>query len=144
HALTHEITYGGLLQERRRHLHAQIVDAIETLHHDRLGEQIERLAHHAVRGELREKAVSYLRQAGLKAAVRSALLDARTWFEQALGVLAALPESPPTREQGFEVRLELGAVLVQLGEVGSRLERAREADALAARLNDDRRQGRAC
>ena len=31
HALTHEVAYGGLLQERRRALHAQIVDAIERL-----------------------------------------------------------------------------------------------------------------
>jgi class 3 adenylate cyclase/tetratricopeptide (TPR) repeat protein len=144
HALTHEVTYGGLLQERRRDLHARIVNAIETLHRNRLGEQIERLAHHALRGELREKAVSYLRQAGLKAGARSALLDARTWFEQALGVLAALPESPFTLEQGFEIRLDLGTVLVQLGEVRRRLERAREAEALATRLNDDRRRGRAC
>jgi predicted ATPase len=45
HALTQEVTYGGLLQERRRDLHARIVDAIETLHRERLGEQIERLAH---------------------------------------------------------------------------------------------------
>ena len=37
HALTHEVTYGGLLQERRRELHARIVEAIETLHRDRLG-----------------------------------------------------------------------------------------------------------
>jgi len=76
HALTHEVTYSGLLQERRRELHARIVDAIETLHRERLGEQIDRLAHHAFRGELREKAVHYLRQAGLKAAARSALQDA--------------------------------------------------------------------
>ena len=94
HALTHEVAYGGLLQERRRDLHARIVDAIETLHRDRLGEQIERLAHHAVRGEVREKAVPYLRQAGLEAAARSALQEARGWFEQALGVLAALPVRP--------------------------------------------------
>ena len=73
HALTHEVTYGGLLQERRRDLHARLVAAIETLHRDRLGEQIERLAHHALRGEVWEKAVPYLRQAGLKAAGRSAL-----------------------------------------------------------------------
>jgi class 3 adenylate cyclase len=64
HALTHEISYGALLQGRRRELHAQIVGALETLHADRLGEQIERLAHHAVQGELREKAVEYLQQAG--------------------------------------------------------------------------------
>jgi tetratricopeptide (TPR) repeat protein len=144
HALTHEVTYGGLLQERRRDLHARIVEAIETLHRDRLGEQIERLAHQAVRGEVREKAVHYLRQAGLKAAVRSALPEARVWFEQALGLLDALPESPSTLEQGFEIRLELRAVLVQLGEVRAVMERLRESEALALRLNDDRRRGRVC
>jgi hypothetical protein len=77
HALTHEVSYNGLLQERWRALHARVVEAIERLYHDRLGEQIERLAYHAVRGELREKAVPYLRQAGLRAAARSALPDAR-------------------------------------------------------------------
>src|SRR5262249_41684299 len=107
HALTHEVTYGGLLQERRRELHARIVEASEMLQRDRLGEQIERLAHHALRGGVRDKAVHYLRQAGRKAAARSAPHDARGWFEQALGVLEALPESPSTLEQGFEIRLEL-------------------------------------
>jgi len=142
HALTHEVTYGGLLQERRRELHARIVDAIETLHRDRLGEHTERLAHHALRGEMREKAVHYLRQAGLKAAARSALQDARAWFEQGLGVLEALPESPATLAQAFETRLELRPVLIQLGEVRQTLERLREAEALAERLNDDSRRGR--
>jgi tetratricopeptide (TPR) repeat protein len=144
HALTHEVTYSGLLQERRRELHARIVDAIETLHRERLGEQIDRLAHHAFRGELREKAVHYLRQAGLKAAARSALQDARGWFEQALGVLEALPESQVILEQAFEIRLELRPVLNQLGEVRRMLERLREAEALAERLTDDRRRGRVC
>jgi len=142
HALTHEVTYGGLLHERRRDLHARIVDAIEMLHRERLGEQIERLAHHAVRGEVREKAVHYLRQVGLKAAARSAPSDARVWFEQALSVLDALPESHSTLEQGFEIRLELRPVLTQLGEVRQTLERLREAEALAEQLNDDSRRGR--
>ena len=144
HALTHEVTYGGLLQERRRHLHAQIVDAIETLYPDRLGGEIERLAHHALRGELREKAVQYLHQAGVKAAARSALPDARVWFEQALGALETLPESPSTLEQAFEIRFELRPVLNLLGEARRSLERLREAEALAERLNDDRRRGRVC
>jgi hypothetical protein len=42
HALTHEVAYGSLLQERRRVLHARIVEAIEALHRERLPEQIER------------------------------------------------------------------------------------------------------
>jgi class 3 adenylate cyclase/tetratricopeptide (TPR) repeat protein len=144
HALTHEVTYGGLLQERRRDLHARIVAAIETLHRDRLGEEIERLAYHAVRGALQEKAVLYLRQAGAKAAARSALPDAQGWFEEALGILETLPESPPTLEQALEIRLELRPVLGQLGEVRQMLGRLREAETLAERLNDDRHRGRVC
>jgi class 3 adenylate cyclase len=144
HALTHEVAYGGLLQERRRTLHARIVDAIETLYRDRLGEQIERLAHHAQRGGLRDKAIPYLRKAGLKAIGRWALQDARAWFERALGVIEALPESQATLEQAFDMRLELRPVLTQLGDVPSLLERLREAEALAERLSDDRRRGRVC
>jgi class 3 adenylate cyclase len=64
HALTHEVAYGSLLQERRRVLHARIVEALEGLHPDRLVEQVERLAHHAPRGEVWDKAVTYSRQAG--------------------------------------------------------------------------------
>jgi class 3 adenylate cyclase/tetratricopeptide (TPR) repeat protein len=142
HALTHDVTYRGLLQEQRRGLHARIVAALETLYRDRLGEQIERLAHHALRGELGERTVPYLRQAGLKAAARSALQDARDWFEQALGLLATMPESEATLQQAFEIRLELRPVLNQLGEVRQQLERLREAEVLAQRLGDQRRLGR--
>src|SRR5262249_29622496 len=49
HALTHEVTYGGLPPARRRELHARIVAAIETWHQDQLAEHTERLAHHALR-----------------------------------------------------------------------------------------------
>jgi len=144
HSLTHEVTYGGLLQERRRDLHARLVGAIETLHRDRLGEQVERLAHHALRGEVWEKAVPYLRQAGLRAAGRSALPEAREWLEQALEVLATLPESPSTQAQGFDIRLELRPLLGQLGEYRRVMERLREAEAIAIALNDDRRRSRVC
>ena len=141
HALTHEVAYGSLLDGRRRDLHARIVETIERLYGDRLGEQTERLAHHAVCGEVREKAVSYLRQAGLRATARSALQEARVWFDQALGVLAALPESRSTLEQAFEIRLEVRPVLNLLGEVRRTLECLREAETLAEELDDDRRRG---
>jgi class 3 adenylate cyclase/tetratricopeptide (TPR) repeat protein len=144
HSLTHDVTYRGVLHERRRDIHARVVDAMEKLYADRLGEQVERLAHHAVRGELQEKAMHYLRQAGGKAAARAALADARAWFEQALGVLKALPESQAALEQAFEIRLELRPVLRQLGEGRQMLEHLREAEALAERLKDDRRLGQVC
>ena len=70
----------------------------------------------------------YLRQAGVKAAARAALSDARTWFEQALEILKSVPQSLATMEQAFEVRLELRTVLRQLGEVGLMLKHLREAE----------------
>src|SRR5207248_7766574 len=48
HSLTHDVTYNGLLQEQRRDIHARVVNAIEQIYGDRLGEQVERLAHHAL------------------------------------------------------------------------------------------------
>ena len=66
HALTHDVAYAGLLGERRRDLHAAVAAAIERLHADRLVEHVERLAHHARQGEVWDKAVRYLRQAGAR------------------------------------------------------------------------------
>jgi class 3 adenylate cyclase/tetratricopeptide (TPR) repeat protein len=144
HALTHDVAYSGVLHERCREIHARVVDAMEKIYGDRLSEQVERLAHHAVRGEQREKAVHYLRRAGAKAIGKSALLEARACFEQALGVLKMLPESEGTLENAFEIRLELRPVLRQLGEVRPMLEHLREAEALAERLKDDRRRCQVC
>jgi class 3 adenylate cyclase/tetratricopeptide (TPR) repeat protein len=142
HALTHEVTYGSLLQERRRALHARVVEAIERLHRDRLGEHVERLAHHAALGDLGEQAVDYLRQAGLKATGRSALHEAKVWFERALETLKGLPETQAALERGCDIRLEMRPVLFQLDEISTLQERLREAETIAEGLNDEGRQGR--
>jgi DNA-binding winged helix-turn-helix (wHTH) protein len=66
HALTHEVAYNRLLQEQRRALHTRVVEVLEMNKDDRLAEQAERLGHHAVRGEVWGKALTYCRQAGEK------------------------------------------------------------------------------
>ncbi|MGH8059717.1 MAG: AAA family ATPase, partial [Candidatus Entotheonellia bacterium] len=63
HALTHEVAYSSLLQERRRALHARIVEALEALAEGMVAEPVERLAHHALRAEVWDKALAYCRQA---------------------------------------------------------------------------------
>jgi class 3 adenylate cyclase/tetratricopeptide (TPR) repeat protein len=141
HALTHEVTYGSLLQERRRILHAQLVGAIERLHADRLGEQIERLAHHAFQGEVWERAVAYLRQAGTRAAAHSAHRAAVAWFEQALSALQRMPETRETQEQSVDVRLDLRNAHWTSGELGKLFPSLREAERLARTLGDQRRLG---
>src|SRR5262249_16193967 len=101
HALTHEVAYGSLLQARRRVLHASIAESLEALAGDRVVEQAERLAHHALRGEVWDKALTYFRQAGEKALAQSAHREAAGYFEQALSALPHLPEQHETREQAI-------------------------------------------
>ena len=141
HALTHEVAYGGLLQERRRALHARIVEALEALAGDRVAEQVERLAHHALRGEVWDKALAYCRQAGEKAMARSAYREAVGYFEQALSALPHLPEQRDTLEQAIDLRLALRSALRPSGDLGRILAYLREAETLAAALDDPRRLG---
>src|SRR4029077_17585846 len=68
HALTHEVTYATLLEERRRSLHRLVSVAIEEVYADRLAEHVEALAHHWYIAEDWQKAVDYLGRAGDAAA----------------------------------------------------------------------------
>ncbi len=141
HALTHEVAYGSLAPERRSLLHSRIIGAIETLYADRLAEHIEQLAYHALAGEMWEKAVAYLRQAGAKARLRSANREAVAFYEQALTALQHLPESRDTREQAIDLRFDLRSSLFLLGELSRILEDLRQTETLAEGLNDERRLG---
>ena len=142
HALTHEVAYGSLLGDRRRASHARIVEAIEAAYPDRLAEHVERLGHHALRGEVWDKAVAYLRQAGARAGGHSAHREALTFFEQALEAASHLPDSRRTREQTIDLRLDMRFPLSAFGEFRRILILLREADALATTLDDSHRLGR--
>src|SRR5262249_48046417 len=115
HALTHEVAYGSLLQGPRRALHCRIVEVLEALAPDQRAEvasgrspdQVERLAHHALRGEVWDKAVGYCRQAGEKALARSAYPESMAALEQALGVLPHLPASRAVSAWTIDLRLAL-------------------------------------
>ena len=141
HGLTHEVTYAGLLENRRRPLHARIMEAIERLYANRLAEQVDRLAYHALRGGVWDKAVAYFRQAGAKAAAHSAYREAVSCFEQALGALTYLPESRETIEQGIDLRLELRNSLFTLGEFRQIFDCLAEGRILAERIGDQGRLG---
>jgi class 3 adenylate cyclase/tetratricopeptide (TPR) repeat protein len=141
HALTYEVAYGSLLQERRRALHARIVGTLEALAGERLTDQVDRLAHHALRGEVWDKALMYCRQAGEKALARSAYREAVGSFEQALRALQHLPETRGTREQAIDLRLALRSALLPSGDSGRTLALLREAEALATALDDPHRLG---
>jgi len=144
HGLTCQVAYDSLLQGRRRTLHAQLVRAIEHHYPDRLAEQVERLSHHALTGELWESAAVYLRRAGLKAAARSANREAVTHFEHGADALHRLPETRPNIARAIDLRFDLRNALLPLGEFARILEYLREAEDLANRLDDQPRLGWVC
>jgi class 3 adenylate cyclase/tetratricopeptide (TPR) repeat protein len=142
HALTQEVAYGSLLQERRRVLHARLVETLETLMGDRRDDQVERLAQHALRGEVWEKALTYGRQAGDKAQTRSAYREAVVCYEQALVAFEHLPDSHGATGQAIDLRLSLHGAFTALREaLGRRLDHVRRAETLAQTLGDQLRLG---
>jgi predicted ATPase/class 3 adenylate cyclase len=141
HTLTHEVAYGSLLQERRRTLHARIVEVLETRYADRVAEQVERLARHAVRGEVWAKVVTYCWQAGDKARHRGAVGEAAAGYEQALHALGYLPETPDIGVFALELRHRLAGVLSVRGEYPRSLALLGEAEARARQLDDGARLG---
>ncbi|HSF05994.1 MAG TPA: adenylate/guanylate cyclase domain-containing protein [Methylomirabilota bacterium] len=141
HALTHEVAYGSLLQDRRRALHVRIVETIERLYADRLAEHVERLAHHAFLGKDWAKAITYLQQAGAKAFARSVHREAIGCFEDALTALSHLRETRETVAQAIDLRCDLRNALLPLAEWERIQGYLREAEALARTSNDLRRLG---
>jgi tetratricopeptide (TPR) repeat protein len=142
HALTWDVAYDSILEEERGGLHARIVDAIERIYEARSVDHIERLAEHARRGALWDKAIAYARQAGLKAVAHCAYREAADHFSSALTALRHLPENATALEQAIDLRLELRGALLPLGEFGRMAEILGEAEKLAERFGDAHRAAR--
>ncbi len=112
HALTQEVAYGTVLQERRKALHEKTAQAIEALYHTTLHEHYSDLAHHYRRSGNAEKAVEYLSLAGQQAAWQSANADAITLLTTALELLKTLPDTAARARQELILQLSLGASLM--------------------------------
>jgi tetratricopeptide (TPR) repeat protein len=142
HALTHEVAYGSLLQERRRVLHACILETLEALAGDQVAEQVERLAHHALQGEVWDKALAYCQQAGEKALARAAHREAVGYLERALVAAQRLPAQPDLLVQRIEIRIVLDNTFLTLGDPKRGFDYLHEAVVLAETLGDQRQLGR--
>ena len=140
HALTHEVAYGTLLHERRRALHARILEEMEA-NEAKGTDRIERLAEHAFKAEVWDRAIEYLRRAAHNAVARSADTVAAACLEQAVAALAHLPRSRDMLERAVDLRLQLRNILMPLADRGRIIHCLTEAEALAKELGDQRRLG---
>jgi class 3 adenylate cyclase/tetratricopeptide (TPR) repeat protein len=142
HALTHEVAYGSLTRGRRRALDARIVAALEARRpsgSDR--RDIDRLARHATRGEIWDKAVLYSRMAGQQALSRHAHRAAAAYLEQAIAALAQVATAPGSTALAIDLRLELRYALGPLGQYRRVFELLTEAKQLAETSGETGRLG---
>jgi class 3 adenylate cyclase/tetratricopeptide (TPR) repeat protein len=141
HALVQDAAYATILLSRRQHLHARIVEALETQGKNQSNENIESLAHHAYLGGLWEKAFIYRQQAGRKAMDRAAIREAVAQFEQALSAATRLPETTESLQQAIDLRFDLRNALWSIAAFEDILDNLKQAENLAQKLNDQRRLG---
>ena len=142
HALTNEVVYNALLHERKTAIHADVVGALEEMPGESFPEQCEALAHHSFQGELWEKAVRYLHQAGARAMSRSAFLEALSDYEKALIASTHLSDSSAKLAEQVDLHLEARNVLFLLGNLARVGEHLNAAEELAEKLNDEKRMAR--
>jgi predicted ATPase len=111
HALTQEVAYGSVLQERRKVLHERTAQALEALYSTTLDDHYSDLAHHYSRSGNTPKAVEYLCLAGQQAVQRSANAEALGHLTSALELLKTLPDTPKRARQELTLQFASGMVL---------------------------------
>ena len=88
---------------RRQRLHGRVADTMERVYAGHLDERVSDLAYHLIQAGARERAATYLHQAGSSAAARLATPEALAFFARA----AELAGPGPTRRAALRARGEL-------------------------------------
>jgi class 3 adenylate cyclase/tetratricopeptide (TPR) repeat protein len=135
HALTLEVAYQSLLRERRRALHERVLQALEQQWAGREQEKIELLAHHAVRGELWDRAARYLYQAGEKAFAQARYHAGATFYQATVEALDRLGDAADLTLK-LDACLELWSARSTVGQHDGLRELGEKAEALARALDD--------
>jgi hypothetical protein len=145
HALVQDAAYGTLLRERRRALHARIVETLESRFTDIAESQPELLARHCTEAGLIENAVRLWGKAGQRSLERSALAEAVEQFRRPLAQIAIAPSTPALRRQEINMQAALITPLIHIKgyaspETRATAERARllieQAEAVGEELED--------
>jgi len=136
HALTHDVAYGSLLQERRRMLHRRGGEAIEARYADRLPEFFEALALHFYRGEVWDKAVRYDLAAAEKTKATYAYAAAARFCRRALELAEKNEGLAEERVRGLVLAGDLSSLMDDLEQANQNYE-----GALAATTDATLRRG---
>jgi len=122
HALVHEASYRGILEYRRRQLHQEVAEAIESLFRDRLNEIAGSLAYHFAQAGNQASAQRYLLRAGDHAARMSADMEALGHYQEAMQSYQRAFGAQWDAAERASLERRIGEALFRLG----RHEQARE------------------
>lgn len=121
HPLIQQATYGSLLDDQRRSLHAVIARTIEALFSERLDEFLSILAYHYAQAEDWEHAYEYLFKAGDQAGRIAADAEALDHYEKALHASRSSARALDAVKRA-ELDRRIGEALFRLGRHQAALE----------------------
>jgi class 3 adenylate cyclase len=114
HALTHDVAYNSVLNERRRLLHERIGARLESVYRDNLGDHLAALTFHYARSGNHEKAVGYCLLAIQQSQERGSLAEAVALFDTGLDLLQKLPDDDSRADRELDLRI---AAYSALGDI---------------------------
>jgi DNA-binding SARP family transcriptional activator len=125
HDKLRQVVYEGSSGARRRILHRRVVEVLSA----RGGTSPERLAYHAYRGQIWDRALDWTEAAAAAAMKVYAYVEAVRLYQQALECLESLPPTDALQRRGIALRLRLAQVAfyVQPGRLMEWLAPAEEA-----------------
>jgi len=136
HALTREVAYNSVLQQRRKDIHEKIGRAIETLYPDRMDEFYEMLAHHYSRSDNIEKAHHFLKLSGDKSMRNHSASEAYSYFKDAMEALKKLPDSEDNTQRQLAIIHKILVPMIHLGFPKDSLSILQAGDRLATAIDD--------
>ena len=104
HALTHDVAYNSILNERRRLLHERIGAGLELVYSENLNDHLAALTHHYARSGNPAKAVEYCLLAIRQSQARGSLIEAVALFETGLDLLQKLPDDDSRADRELDLR----------------------------------------
>ena len=104
HALTHDVAYNSVLNERRRLLHERIGAGLELVYRENLNDHLAALIHHYARSGNPGKAVEYCLLAIQQSEARGSFIEAVALFETGLDLLQKLPDDDSRADRELDLR----------------------------------------
>lgn len=136
HALVQEVAASTLLTGKKREWHRAAVRAIERQQAARLPDEYERLAHHALEGQLWDVAVDYCGRAADRAAGLGSVDEACAFYRRAIGVCAEIGAGATTR--ALDLLRQSAELLTAVGRLAEALTILQQMQQMARRSGDRR------